>query len=424
MDAFLNKLRFSADLERAFIEDHARRSLVVIRAFFGTAGAIVGLGALVEWAAGQEQFATFIMVALAGIVPVFAITFALTFWSGFLRWMQPILVVASLSVAVGILYVWHVFPGEAFRLYGPLVTVLIVPLVFTLSRLRFYYACATAWAIVGLFLYINNVLHPYDELAVFQNVYVLVANLFAMLAGYYFERTTRRDFLLTRLLEDERNRTEAVLTNIVPEHIASRLKDKTEIIADLHENVVVLFADIVDFTKFSAHRTASEVVQALDDIFTELDALAESFDLEKIKTIGDAYMVVAGLPNPRSDDPERVVRFAFAVQRLMRDRSDGPLQLRVGIHCGPVVAGVIGRKRLLYDLWGDTVNTASRMESTGLAGGVQVSETFAARLGSEFEVRDRGVAKIKGKGAMRTFLVLDPDAPEPVVEEEASMVDG
>jgi class 3 adenylate cyclase len=172
------------------------------------------------------------------------------------------------------------------------------------------------------------------------------------------------------------DRSERLLLNILPRPIAERLKHHPTTIADAHAEVTVLFADIVEFTKFSASILPQRLVEILNDVFSEFDRLAERHGLEKIKTVGDAYMVVGGLPTPRADHAEAVAEMALEMRDALAgyEKTIGAsLQLRIGIHTGPVVAGVIGRRKFSYDLWGDTVNTASRMESHGLPGVIQVT---------------------------------------------------
>jgi adenylate cyclase len=170
----------------------------------------------------------------------------------------------------------------------------------------------------------------------------------------------------------------------------------------------VLFADIVDFTPMSATRSAEEVVALLDDVFSAFDGLADARGLEKIKTIGDAYMVAGGIPVPRDDHCEAVVRMAIAMLRECDGRREAALRLRVGIDTGPVVAGVIGRRKFIYDLWGDTVNTASRMESHGVPGRIQVTDRVVERLRDAYRFEPRGSVDVKGKGSMTTWLLDGP----------------
>lgn len=210
-------------------------------------------------------------------------------------------------------------------------------------------------------------------------------------------------------LRKARKRAELLLLNILPQPIAERLKRGQRTIAENFEDVTVMFADLVDFTKFSAHTSATELVELLNVIFSQFDRLAERHRIEKIKTIGDAYMVVAGLPTPRPDNAGAIAEMALDMQTAIAELNaelGKSFRLRIGIHSGPVVAGVIGIRKFSYDLWGDTVNTASRMESQGLPGAIQVSATTYERLRDRFVFKERSPIQVKGKGEMVTYLLI------------------
>jgi class 3 adenylate cyclase len=218
-----------------------------------------------------------------------------------------------------------------------------------------------------------------------------------------------------RLLQAEQERSEGLLLNVLPAPIAARLKQGENVIADRFPEVTVLFADLVDFTASSDRSSPERVVQVLDDLFTAFDRLAARHRLEKIKTVGDAYMVAGGLPHPRPDHAQAVAEMALALREEVSrhlDPGGRPLQVRIGIDSGPVVAGVIGTAKFSYDLWGDTVNMASRMESTGSAGCIQVTERTYLRLRKEYRFQRRGPVQVKGKGEVVTwFLVGRNDGP-------------
>jgi class 3 adenylate cyclase len=204
-------------------------------------------------------------------------------------------------------------------------------------------------------------------------------------------------------------RSEGLLLNILPRPIAERLKRQPGVIAESHPDVTVLFADVVDFTPFAERTEPPQVVGVLDEIFSAFDSLAQRHGVEKIKTIGDAYMAASGLPEPRHDHAEAMAEMALEMQsefvRLCRPLGV-ELTLRIGMDSGPVIAGVIGRQKFGYDLWGDTVNTASRMESQGVAGRIQVSEATYARLRDAYEFEARGEIDVKGKGRRNAYLLV------------------
>jgi len=203
--------------------------------------------------------------------------------------------------------------------------------------------------------------------------------------------------------------SERLLLNILPKTIADRLKREEGRIAEAHEDVTVLFADVVDFTPFVERTEPARVVAVLDEIFSAFDRLAERHGLEKIKTIGDAYMVVAGLPVPRADHVEAMAEMALEMQADL-GRLCEPLGLdlaiRIGMDTGPVIAGVIGRHKFIYDLWGDTVNTASRMESSGLPGRIQVTSATYERLRHRYRFEERGEIEVKGKGRLKAYILV------------------
>jgi class 3 adenylate cyclase len=213
-----------------------------------------------------------------------------------------------------------------------------------------------------------------------------------------------------QLLQCEQAKSEQLLLNILPPPIAERLKQATGIIADSFEEVTVLFADIVGFTELVAGVVPEALVGMLNEVFSRFDQLAEQHGLERIKTIGDNYMAVGGLPTPRPDHASAVTALALDMQATVRALSGGALQVRIGIHSGPVVAGVIGRQKFTYDLWGDTVNVASRMESHGPAGAIQVSAATYRLIQHEFVCAPRGRIHIKGKGAMEVWHILGRQA--------------
>jgi class 3 adenylate cyclase len=212
-----------------------------------------------------------------------------------------------------------------------------------------------------------------------------------------------------RLLLAEQERSERLLLNVLPAPIAARLKQRGDVIADGFPDVTVLFADLVDFTRRSERIAPEQVVAILNDLFTIFDQFAEREGLEKIKTVGDAYMVAGGLPEPRPDHAEAVAEMALAIRDEVAHHADldgQPLQVRIGIDTGPVVAGVIGRDKFIYDLWGDTVNTASRMESHGVPGCIQVTARTYQRLHDAYRFERRGPIAVKGKGEMVTWFLL------------------
>lgn len=251
---------------------------------------------------------------------------------------------------------------------------------------------------------------PVRLLLTVMNVAGVAAVTFGLLQYAYRQREVLQAALQVEheLLQAEREKSERLLVNILPTPIAERLKRSDASIADAFGEVTILFSDIVDFTKLSARTSPAELVAFLDAVFSRLDALAERHGIEKIKTIGDAYMAAAGLPSPRPDHAEAVAEMALDMRDSFADLRgpDGSVvRMRIGIHSGPVVAGVIGRRKFIYDLWGDAVNLASRMESHGVPGAIHVSDELHDRLGDRYLFESRGTIAIKGKGELKTWLL-------------------
>lgn len=218
---------------------------------------------------------------------------------------------------------------------------------------------------------------------------------------YYFVRERER---AAALIAAERERSERLLLNVLPAPIAERLKSGESPIADRASEAGVLFADIVGFTPLSERMHPDELVRLLDEVFSLFDGLVEAHGLEKIKTVGDAYMVASGLLGGSEHHAEELAETALEMQEAISRKP--PLLVRIGMDVGPVVAGVIGRRRFIYDLWGDTVNTASRMEAQGIPGAIQVTERAYERLAPAFVFEERGMIEVRGKGPMRTYLLV------------------
>jgi guanylate cyclase len=234
------------------------------------------------------------------------------------------------------------------------------------------------------------------------NIAVPSLVVFALLAAFALQRQAAQ------------GRVESLLLNVLPREIAERLQEDPRAIADHLDETSILFADVVDFTPLSARLGPKELVGLLDRLFTQFDELADRYGVEKIKTIGDCYMVASGVPVPRADHAQALAHMALEMRECAAEcppaGGGGHLRLRIGISSGPVVAGVIGRRRFLYDLWGDTVNMASRMESHGSPGDIQITRSTWELVREEFECRPRGLVDVKGKGPVETWQLVGPAA--------------
>ena len=276
------------------------------------------------------------------------------------------------------------------------------------SGIRWYVAFVAVFLGSGVAGLLTGIVSPlptwFANLVLALNIAVGGTIVFTLLALFAQQR---QDAL--GALRSEHERAESLLLNILPGSIAERLKASPHTIADQFPAASVLFADVVDFTPRSEAMSPAEVVGTLDRLFSHFDLLADRHGIEKIKTIGDAYMAAAGVPDPRPDHARALALLALDMVEATRSSEavgDLGLELRIGINSGPVVAGVIGRKRFLYDLWGDAVNTASRMESQGSSGRIQITAATRELLKDEFVCERRGTIPVKGKGDMETWYLL------------------
>jgi class 3 adenylate cyclase len=416
----LRRLRFPPDLERDFRLDYAERSVVYSRWVCALWFFLTFLNGVTAATAENPQ-ALAIFKWFGVCLPIVALSFWLTFPRPLRPHMQAVIgsTILLFFITVQVLEVREtallvdprVNPDAKAVLQDNVAAWCVNILAFyTVARLRLVPAVIVCWTLI-LFR-AAWLIGPLGAPAAwvqegFQTL--LIANILGMTAGYLIEHSARRDFLLSRLLAEEQQKSERLLLNILPPPIADRLKRRPGTVADSFAEVTVLFADLVDFTPLSARMSAEELVSLLNDVFSRFDELADRLGLEKIKTIGDSYMVVGGIPQPRQDHAEAIAEMALAMceelERLGREK-DLPLRLRAGINTGPVVAGVIGTRKFIYDLWGDTVNLASRMESHGAPGRIQVTPAVYERLKDRYRFEERDPIQVKGRGEMVTYLLL------------------
>lgn len=416
-ERWLWRLRFPADVERAFQHDYFHKSITFFRIGHLVALLLIVLlfvqGLLQGLSPAVLAGPTF--PAIAWLTGLLLFSFQRSFES---VW-QP---AAACAVSALTLYVIYVLVSLGDRsiptadpklnfLYVVLRECLLLVVTFVVPRLTFrWMMVAFAAQLAGATVILASATDaPIAFVAQAQGIFALPIAILLLLSGYTLERYRRSDYLANRLLDAERERSESLLLNILPASVAARLKTNPEAIADSFGEVTVLFADIVDFTPLSARLAAPELVRLLNQIFSAFDSLADKHGLEKIKTIGDAYMVVGGLPDPHPAHAVAVADMALDMQqeiaRFVRESSE-PLRLRIGINTGSVVAGVIGTSKFAYDLWGETVNIASRMESHGSPGMIQVTERVFRCLRDRFDFGAPQEVQIKGRGVMTTYQLV------------------
>jgi adenylate cyclase len=359
----------------------------------------------------DERLAATIPFAYASISAVSILTFAFTRRYEFFRLSQLLLILVLpffLMITLG-----GFVNGSAVILWS-----LLCPFAALLFA---GYRQASVWLVVYVLMVIGSAgLDPYLDKStdlptavrtVFFLINVVAVSVVAIALLHYFIRLRDRALGLLRI---EQGRSERLLLNVLPVEVAERLKDETvdrRSLAEAKQHVTVMFADMVGFSTISASLSPRKLIDYLDEVFVYFDDLSDKYGVEKIRTIGDAYMVAAGVPTPREDHAEvlgwmalDVMAFAATVTKT----SGLPTQFRVGINSGPVVAGIIGRKKFQYDLWGDTVNTASRMESQGVPGKIQITHATQTLLLEKFQCEPRGEIDVKGIGPVTTYFLNGP----------------
>lgn len=297
--------------------------------------------------------------------------------------------------------------------FGAAGLIVIVLFVFTLLQMRFPYLLAFCLLSWGSFALCEALFSTGGRPGLFllNSMSIGAAVSLGLFSAVMRERAARLQFRTDNQLRKSRQRVEDLLHSMLPEEIVRRIQAGETIIADAHGEVSIVFADLVGFTELSRRMSPRQIVEILNRLFSSFDAEAERHGIERIKTIGDAYMAVGGLSSARASHAEDAANFALALQgcvsRLSADL-DIPLSIRVGLHVGPVVAGVIGTKRPAFDCWGETVNVASRLETTASPGGVLISESAYWRLRERFAIRSLTEVALKGLGPTKVFLLEAP----------------
>jgi adenylate cyclase len=393
------------ELERAFLDDYFRTVRIPIRVahLLGIAMWILW-GLVVRWFLVDER--TFdVVVRYAVLIPLLVAGLAVTYLPGWQRFFQ--VEIAVMVVLTGA--VWIAYTGSLTEMpfdYGYVGVILIMTFSYSLVRMRLLWAVACSAILVALYVGFS-VRHGVDPDRFALAMYYLASFLaLGAIASYTMERSGRLLFLRERELDRERARSDALLRNILPQAIIDRLKARRQVatetrIADALDEVTVLFVDMEAFTEQAVRTPPDVLVKALDALFTRFDEIADRFGLEKIKTVGDAYMAVAGAPVPLPDHAAAAADMALALQEALvetRWPSGDPIRARVGIASGPAVAGVIGQRKFAYDLWGDTVNLASRLESHGEPGRILVAAATAARLSDRYTFGPVLTIDLKGRG--------------------------
>ncbi|WP_394847683.1 adenylate/guanylate cyclase domain-containing protein [Pendulispora brunnea] len=410
-------------LEKQFRADYFERGIKGFTRFSMTLSAAAFLAYGLHDALVIPTMRNFAWTLRYGVFgPVAALAVALMYSKYYEQWHQPAMLVFGMACNVVVIAIAAVAPTHGYFIYCSF-AILFVTLGPLVAKMNVF--TQALYTLLTLFVYVLFdlvLVHAPAMVRISMVLTIVVLGGIGTLVAHQLELQAREAFLQRRTiyeqmdqLDFEKERSDALLLNILPAKIAERLKrEQGRTIADGFPQVTVLFSDIVGFTKMSERLSPAEVVRRLNAIFSTFDDLADRLGLEKIKTIGDAYMVAGGLPTSKDDHAHAASEMALEMCRYMEEFSrelGEPIQVRIGMHTGPVVAGVIGKKKFIYDVWGDTVNTASRMESHGVEGAIQVTEATYERIKDHYELEERGQIDVKGKGPMRTYWLRGRRAP-------------
>jgi class 3 adenylate cyclase len=322
-------------------------------------------------------------------------------------------IAAVLTAANGAVILALALVADALPGYGVAAIMLLYIFGFV-ARTRFVFAAARSFVIAIAFTESVVVYDGPDSLAL-DGLFFVVATTGSLLALHLIEHARRRLFFQDLLIREqsdaiavEREKSDRLLLNVMPSSISARLREGESEVADEYPSVTVMFADIVGFTPLAAGLRAPDVVRLLNSLFSAFDELVAARGLEKIKTIGDSYMAAGGLPEPLDRHASRIVDLGMAMidEASRHGTAPSPITLRIGVHSGTAVGGVIGTRKMAFDVWGDTVNVASRLEEQGVAGRIQISEATRLLLDEEFECESRGTIDLRGHGPMATYLIV------------------
>jgi class 3 adenylate cyclase len=412
-------LRFrDPQVESAFRAEHFRNNLGNLRFAFLAGAVLWALWGVVLYpyvlALADRRFD--LVMRYGVFIPILLLAFGLSF----IRWFERIWEWFAVTVLTVTILAWVYYVSQVLTLpaeYGYVGLILITAFAYTLLRLR--YLLVVLVTLVGAAAYLPYAVAAFHIAGVTTVLAFLFISTFGALAcvvAYRTERSSRLLFVREHQLERERERSDSLLLNVLPQAIVTRLKARPGRIAEALDEVSIVIADAVGSTEQAARCPPAAFAAALDELFSRFDAVADRHGLEKVKTIGDAYMAVAGAPVPMPNHAQAAADMALDMLNVageVRWPSGDPIAIRVGMASGPAVAGVIGRRKFAYDLWGDTVNLASRLEAAGERGRILVSEGVTERLDDRYEFGPTMVLDIKGKGPTPVRFLLGRRAEVP-----------
>lgn len=415
--SYADKLRFPEEVEEEFLEDYHLNTVSTTRLALFLGLILFSLFGILDLYAVpiSKNIVWFIRYAIVAPIIIFVIIVSyIDFFQKHVQLLMGIVVaISGLGIVAMISITREAEFGNRFYFTG---LILVSMWGYSLSRLRFWYAIIANLLIMAGYEFASIVMkHLLDTetgIVIFtmHNFFFVGGNIIGMFASYALERYTRRDFIQKYTIQAQRDQADKLLYNVLPERIAEQLKHGTETIAEEFSSATVLFADIVNFTPISARYAPHEVVDMLDELFSNFDELVDKYAVEKIQVAGDGYMAAAGVPTPRPDHATVLAQLALDMLDCVKHEKflDGkhPIEIRIGLNSGSLLGGVIGRKKYFYALWGDTVNTASRMESHGFRGKIQITRATYEFVKDEFECEYIGVIPVKGKGEMDVWHLI------------------
>lgn len=412
-----DKLRFPSEVEAQFREDYHANTVSTTRLALVLGLILYSLFGILDVYAIPISKDIVWIIRYGIVAPVILFALVASYSAISQKYMQVLMSLAVAVSGLGIVAMISITReaefGNRFYFTG---LILISMWGYSLSRLRFWYAVLANLVIMigyefGSIVF-KQLLESETGIVIFtmHNFFFLGANVIGMFGSYFLERYTRRDFLQKYTIQAQRDQADELLYNVLPERIAERLKQSSETIAEEFNSVSVLFADIVNFTPISARFGPREVVDMLNEVFSHFDGLVDKYGVEKIQVAGDAYMAAAGVPTFRPDHATVLAQLALDMLDYVKQEEflggKHPIEIRIGLNSGSLIGGVIGRKKYFYALWGDMVNIASRMQSHGEVGKIQITRDMYELVKDDFECEYIGKIDIKGKGKMEAWHLL------------------
>ena len=412
-----SKLHFPKEIEEQFREDYYKNTrsstrIALILGFF-----LYSLFGFLDIYAAPISRDVVWFIRYLIVAPIIVFVLIASYIGLFQKYVQTLMsivvAVSGLGVVAMIAATRETELGDRFYFTG---LILICMWAYGLLRLRFWHAVLANLIILVGYEYasvaVKHLLESGTGLVLFtmHNFFFLGANVIGIFTSYTLERYSRREFLQKHTFQEQRDQSDKLLFSILPERIAEKLKQGRETIAEEFNSASVLFADIVNFTPISARFEPREVVDMLNELFSGFDQLVDKYSVEKIQVAGDGYMLAAGVPTPRKNHAVILAQLALEMMDYVKGQKflsgKHPIEIRIGLNSGSVIGGVIGRKKFVYALWGDMVNTASRMESHGVSGKIQITRATYELIKDHFECEYVGEIDVKGKGKMEAWYLL------------------